>query len=440
MTCDLYGASNLEGQPGLCRANPGTAYGPRDGRPGAVMTQAGVIVPDPTRPANDQPWSAFHGESLRSCDARQGYYEIADSGPNGATFNHTSADVVRTFPNMSQDRASFSAHAGRPGTLCLRADQPAVREGIIRHIRGNRPWYVNYSPARWFVGECPTGLSDQQCEALATSMEHLRPPQQDHLTEFFFLIAAFTIGPDVYHALKRWIQSRRNGGNGDGNGGSGGGGGNIEMTPEQLGRALAAMHAAPGQADAAPQAEGAGEAAPAGEETPASEAPVATFTAVSGVTARVAGVEMALPAEMAHLADVSYTPEGFAQAAAPIFAQLAMRNGIGRELGWNQAQWTRVFQSALTSGINNAAASTAAPAGTTRTADTLFDGMMQLGGVSSVAATVPGRVRAANPAAIPTPAPTAVPAPVVVPRVAPVVTPRVAPVVVPRMAPVPVPL
>ncbi len=252
MGCDLYGASDLPGQPGLCRANPGTAYGEQKNSdnkkiPGAVMTQSGTIVPDPTRAKNDQPWEAYHGESLRSCDSRSGYYEIADSGPNGATFDHKSADVIRKFPNMSQDRVSLSAFGGKPGTLCVKADQPAIREGLIYKLWGKEDWW---NPLAWFDGDCPEDLDDQQCHALAHSMSTLRPPQQNHLMEFFFLIAAFTIGPDIYHGLKNWWKNR---GGGDKGGGPGGGNGNIEMTPEQLAQVMAAAAAAKGET--APQPE-----------------------------------------------------------------------------------------------------------------------------------------------------------------------------------------
>ncbi len=248
-------AARVRKPSGLCRANPGTAYGPKKGRTGAVITGTGTIVPDPKLPHNKQPWSKFFGEKLWSCDSRRGYYEIADSGPKGATFNKHSANVVRKFPNMSQGRVFFSAHAGRAGTLCIKADQPSIREGIIRKINGDMPWYVRYTPLRLFMGdagECPKGLTDKQCTALATSMENLRPPSQNHFVEFFFLLAAFTIGPDVYHALKRWIQSKRNGGDGDGKGNGGGGGDSI--TFEQLGQILAGVAAAQGEPAKAPQA------------------------------------------------------------------------------------------------------------------------------------------------------------------------------------------
>ncbi len=226
MGCELYGASNLQGHKGLCRANPGTAYGPKDDKPGAVFTQKGAIVPDPTLQGvkpEDQPWGAFIGETLRACDPKHGYYEIADSGPKGATFDKKSANVVRKFPNMSKDRVMLSAFGGKAGTLCIKADQPSIREGIIRTIRGGEDWY---NPFHWFDGDCPKGLSGQQCDALASSMAQLRPPSQNHLMEFFFLIAAFTIGPDIYHGIKNRFKKGK--GDGDGNGSGNGGGGSVD--------------------------------------------------------------------------------------------------------------------------------------------------------------------------------------------------------------------
>ncbi len=437
MGCDLYGASNLEGHNGLCRANPGTAYGATEDKPGAVFTQGGVIVPDPTITSGDQPWADYIGETLRSCDSRQGYYEIADSGPHGATFDHDAADAVRGFPNMSQDRVSLSAFGGRAGTLCIKADQPAIREGIIRTIRGGESWY---NPLHWFDGECPTGLSDQQCDALASSMERLRPPTQDHLVEFFFLLAAFTVGPDVYHSFKNWLKNRRGGGNGDGDGNGGGGG----ISPEQAGRMFAEFLAAQGQGAVAPQGEtapvsdGASEPVSAGDSSPVTEPQAAGFSAMTSpvLMANVAGVDIPLPAELAHLADSCYSAEGFAQQVAPLMAQTFMNNGIGGDMGWNQAQWTSFFESAMSTGINNAVAVNSG-AHQTFTADTLLTGMMQMGGTNPVSATLPGNVSAVNVNGVVAPSVTVVPAPITVPQ--PVVVPEVAPVFVPRAAPVLVP-